>query len=176
MTSWHVVTSHDRGSLAPHPTLINDSSPRAPLSSQDSQTSSDFTSHQLRGAQRVNGGFMTHLTPGDAIQVNVPVNITISTVSCVALTMSQSGQQTYTLQPSETFLSFFLSPLNLMIAFIDVFPFGDRSQLICDIVTHAGDGELMWKWRDGAPASALSSPHHKILPRVFNKNIKFIRK
>ena len=25
---------------------------------------------------------MTHLTPGDAIQVNVPVNITISTVSC----------------------------------------------------------------------------------------------
>ena len=30
---------------------------------------------------------MTHLTPGDAIQVNVPVNITISTVSCVALTI-----------------------------------------------------------------------------------------
>ena len=106
MTSWRVVTSRDRA--ASHLTRPWSMTPcHAPLSSQDSQTSSDFTSHQLRGAQRVNGGFMTHLTPGDAIQVNVPVNITISTVSCVALTMSQSGQQTHTLEPSETFLYFF---------------------------------------------------------------------
>ena len=75
---------------------------------------------------------MTHLTPGDAIQVNVPVNITISTVSCRLDNVSQVNKPA--LRPENLFFSLFLfiSPLNLMIGLIDISPSGDRSQLICD--------------------------------------------
>ena len=76
---------------------------------------------------------MTHLTPGDAIQVNVPVNITISTVSCRLDNVFQVNKPA--LRPSKNLffsLFLFISPLNLMIVLIDIFPSGDRSQLICD--------------------------------------------
>ena len=79
--------------------------------------------------------------------------------------MSLSGQQTYTLDTINLFPFFFISPLNLMIALIDIFPSGDRSQLICD-TCRGRRADVEMELRLGA----FSSPHHKILPRVFNKN------
>ena len=63
---------------------------------------------------------MTHLTPGDAIQVNVPVNITISTVSCRLDNVSVRSTNLYVRYHKSFSFLFFISPLNLMIALIDI--------------------------------------------------------
>ena len=172
MFSLSSVTCGDiswQASLALHPTLINESW-HASLSS----LANISRLYKLGGAQRVNGGFMTHLTPGDAIQVNVPVNITISTVSCRLDNVSVRSTNLYVrYHKSFSFLFSFLRSIwwlrSLTFSRVET----DHNWYVtqCDTCRgHGADVEIELR------LGAFSSPHHKILPRVFNKNKKFIRK
>ena len=108
--------------------------------------------YKLRGAQRVNGGFMTHLTPGDAIQVNVPVNITISTVSCRLDNVSVRSTNLYVVRYHKSF-SFLFSFLR-SIWWLRSLTFSRVETDHNWYVTHVGDAELMWKWSSASVLSA----------------------
>ena len=79
---------------------------------------------------------MTHLTPGDAIQVNVMASKYYNLNCLVSRDNVSQVNKPALLRTEKLFLLFslflFISPLNLMIVLIDIFPSGDRSQLICD--------------------------------------------
>ncbi len=130
--------------------------------------------YKLRGAQRVNGGFMTHLTPGDAIQVNVPVNITISTVSCRLDNVSVRSTNLYVVRYHKSF-SFLFSFLR-SIWWLRSLTFSRVETDHNWYVTHVGDAELMWKWSSASVLSAhlitKSSLVFSIKTKVYQKIIK----
>ena len=110
--------------------------------------------------------FMTHLTPGDFIQVNVAVNITISTVSChLVLTLGSTNSQ------DKPFLSHFSAQFDdCVIVSADIFPYGDWSQLICDT---SDTWRRRWSWR--AHLITKSSLMFSVKTKSLSENNKILR-